>query len=521
MKTIFTSLYLILLIILTTTLTNSAETTIKMQVRIYFENKTELMNLTRQPLDRIDIRENFVEIVTVAVELDALRGEGFKTEVVHKDLVAYFQSGFDSALDMGGYKTLAEMYAYLDSMIADHPDIISSKLNIGETVEGRPMWAVKISDYSDIAEGEEPEILYTACIHAREPITPEVLLYFMDFLTDNYGFEPEVTWLVDNRQMWFIVMVNTDGYYFNEVTYPGGGGMWRKNRQVINEEYIGVDLNRNFGFAWGYNDVGSDWYPGSQTYRGTAPFSEPETRNIRDFVEAHDFRVSVFYHSYGNQVLWPWGYERLYTPDQPAFLALGDSISAMNSYRTGTIPVLYLVNGGSEDWLYGEQTTKNKCMALTFEVGSDFWPPSAAIDSLCQVNLGPNLFLARIVNDIFLPNPPAEPFAYVTGEEFVSDFNIYWTHNDSLNPAVDFDIEEFRGFHLVVDTAVSLENWKYKDVTITEERAFSGYRSYFTGTGNGVRSFMQTQGPYLVKPGDRITFYTYYDLEEDWDYAYV
>ncbi|MFZ5979683.1 MAG: M14 family zinc carboxypeptidase [Candidatus Zixiibacteriota bacterium] len=515
------SIVLFVVLILVFTL-QSAETATKMQVRVYFENKTEFIGLSELPLDKISFGENYVDIIAGASELASLQASGFSTEIIHEDLIAYYQSGFDPALDMGGYKTLTEMYAYLDAMIADHPEIISDKHNIGVTIEGRPMWAVKISDNPDIEESDEPELLYTACIHAREAITPEVLLYFMDYLTDNYGIDPEVTWLVDNRQMWFIVMVNPDGYYYNEVTAPDGGGTWRKNRRNNGDDFYGVDLNRNFGYAWGYNDAGSSWYPGSETYRGTAPFSEPESQNIRDFVESHDFRVSVFYHSSGNQVLWSWCYERLYTPDHPAFLALGDSISAMNGYETGTSPdILYPVNGGSDDWMYGEQTTKNKCMALTFEVGSSFWPPTEAIDSLCQLNLGPNLFLARVVDNIFLPNPPAEPFAYVTGEEFVSDFNIYWTHNDSLNPAIDFDIEEFRGFQLTTDTAISLENWKYKDFTFSSDRAFSGSRSYYSGTGNGVRSYIQTQVPYLVQTGTSLTFYTYYDLEEGWDYAYV
>jgi len=58
-------------------------------------------------------------------------------------------------------------------------------------------------------------------MHAREVITPEVLIYYMRHLTDNYGSDPEVTYLVDNREMWFTCVLNPDGYYHNEATDPG------------------------------------------------------------------------------------------------------------------------------------------------------------------------------------------------------------------------------------------------------------------------------------------------------------
>lgn len=344
----------------------------------------------------------------------------------------------------------------------------------------------------------------------------------MDYLTDNYLSDPEATWLVDNRQLWFIPVVNPDGYYYNEVIAPNGGGMWRKNRRDNGDDTFGVDLNRNFGYKWGYDYVGSSDYPGSLTYRGTAPFSEPETDNIRNFVEQHNFIISLFYHSTGNQVAWPWGFEKTFTADEPAFAAMGDSIAAMNGYEVGTTAkIIYPVNGDSDDWLYGEQTTKNKVLGLTFEVGGQFWPPLDYVDSLTGINLGPNLFLARVADRVFLPNPPADPVTYVNDTSFVSDYDIHWTHRDTVNPAVDFDVAEYRDYRVTVDSAGNLGSWRNNGFTSSTERAFSPPFAYYAGYDDGLRTYMQSRVPYRVQPGDRISFYTYYDIEIDFDYAYI
>jgi hypothetical protein len=494
----------------------------QMQVRIPFKSKTELTEILKLNPDIISSDDKSLEIIVDEEFLDNLRKLDLRPEIVHADLTAYYQSGLDPTLAMGGYKTLDELNAYLDDLVAAYPDIVSAKLNLGETVEGRPMWAVKISDNPNVEENDELEILYTAAIHAREVITPEVLIHFMDYLTENYPSDPEVAWLVDNRQMWFILCVNPDGYYYNEFTNPDGGGLWRKNRRDNGDGSFGVDLNRNFGYEWGHDNGGSSFYPGSETYRGTAAFSEPETQHIRDFVEAHNFIISIFFHSSGNQVLWPWCFERTYTPDNPAFAAMGDSIKAWNNYQTGTTPdILYMVNGGSDDWLYGEQTTKNKTLAMTFEVGPTFWPAVNLIDSLANLNLQPNLFLARILDSVFLPNPPAVPFAYVNDTAFIQSYDIHWSHYDSTNPAVDFDLEEYRDYRITTDSAVDLGSWFNNGFTSADSMSFTPPYSYYAGYGHGLRNYIRTQVPYRVPPGKNITFYAYYNIEIDYDYAYV
>src|SRR5690606_8892087 len=133
---------------------------------------------------------------------------------------------------------------------------------------------------------------YYGAIHAREVITPEVLIYIMRYLTNNYGIDPQVTYLVDNRELFFSTVVNPDGYYYDEVIEPDGGGLWRKNRRNNGDGSYGIDLNRNFGYQWGYDDEGSSPDGSDETYRGASAFSEPETQRLRDFMISRNFVIA-------------------------------------------------------------------------------------------------------------------------------------------------------------------------------------------------------------------------------------
>ena len=177
--------------------------------------------------------------------------------------------------------TFDEVLIELDSMRLLYPSLISAKQSIGTSIEGKDIWIVRISDNPDVDE-QEPEVLYTALHHAREPQSMMTLMYFMYYLLENYGTDPEATFLVENRELYFVPVLNVDGYLYNQQTNPNGGGFWRKNRHNNGDGSFGVDLNRNYGYQWGYDNTGSSPNPSNNTYRGTAPFSEPETQAIRD-----------------------------------------------------------------------------------------------------------------------------------------------------------------------------------------------------------------------------------------------
>jgi hypothetical protein len=248
----------------------------------------------------------------------------------------------------------------------------------------------------------------------------EAVLYFMNYLLSNYGTNPDVTYLVDNREMYFLPCINPDGYEYNRQTNPGGGGMWRKNRLPNGDGSYGVDCNRNFGLAWGLDNSGSSPFPSDETYRGTAAFSEPETQHVRDFVNSRHFVTQIDYHTYQNIVLYPWGTSYYdgdgLCEDNATFEMIADSmaywIHSVNNvwYSTGTAwQLLYNVNGGSFDWEYGDQSLHSKIFAVTTEVGGatdGFWPAQNRILPLSLENLPANLFVARIAG-VLAPVPYA------------------------------------------------------------------------------------------------------------------
>ena len=185
-------------------------------------------------------------------------------------------------------------------------------------------------------------------------------------------------------------------------------GNVRKNRKLNSDASRGVDLNRNFGYQWGYNNSGSSPTPSSETYRGTAPFSEPETQAMRDFVNTKNFKTALNYHTYSNLLLYPWGYETIQTPDNATFVEYSNDMVAYNGYENGQPPViLYDVNGATDDWMYGEQISKPKILSMTPEVGSTgFWPTQAEIFPLAIENLKPNLYYTWVAGEsVSLVNP--------------------------------------------------------------------------------------------------------------------
>ena len=313
----------------------------------------------------------------------------------------YGVTGFDFG-SMGGYYTLDEVYQKLDEMFTEYPSLITAKDSIGNTTENRPIYSVRISDNPNVDE-DEPEVLYTALHHAREPESMMQMIYFMFYLLENYGTDDEVTYLVDNREFYFIPVVNPDGYKYNEETHPYGGGMWRKNKRdnnddaVFNEDADGVDLNRNYGYEWAYDNSGSSATPTSATYRGTEAFSEPETEAVRQFCITHDFKLALNYHTYGNLLITPWGYIPEETEDSLFFRDIASDMTQYNNYTWGfSSEIIYAVNGDSDDWFYGEQSKKNKIFAMTPEVGGVFWPREDRIIPLAEENVYPNLYLAWV-----------------------------------------------------------------------------------------------------------------------------
>lgn len=345
-----------------------------------------------------------VETVLSGNEITQLRKQGFEISIVQSDLSRVLRSrlsatkpGSFATGSMGGYFTFSEILDILQDYHSRFPDIVGTPTKIGTSVEGRPIVAVKISDHPNMEEIDEPEILYMSLYHAREPAGMMALMYFFEQLVTAYRNNVrEAMYLVDHRQLWFIPVVNPDGYVFNEITNPSGGGLWRKNRRNNGDGSFGVDLNRNFSYAWGHDNNGSSPDPKAENFRGRSPFSEPESYAVRDFVARHKFKLSMNFHSYGGSLLYPWSYSWQVARNW-AFEPLAEKINDKYAIGNGWNVLGYLTNGDTDDWLFGERTVKPPIIAYIDEVGSNtdsFWPSRERLIRIVLDNYQPSVRLA-------------------------------------------------------------------------------------------------------------------------------
>ncbi len=430
--------------------------------------------------------------------------------------------------NLGAYHTLAETMAELAAYAAAYPSI--ARLDtIGTTVEGRPIVAIKISDHVGVDESE-PEVLVVGCHHARELMSVELPLYLMRRLLDGYGVDPILTTLVDTREIWIVPLLNADGHAYVQA-HSGGqsSSWWRKNRRDNGDGSVGVDLNRNYGFNWGYDNYGSSPLSTSETYRGPGPFSEPESDAIRALAAARAFTLSISIHAYGELLLFPWGYDRLDTPDHAVYRALGDSISLQNGYASGNpnSGTIYLTNGDMDDWVYGDAATKPRLYGFTFEVNTlaegGFYPNDNLIPATCDKNWGPLLTLLRYADDPRRAVSPARPVAPAFLAQGTGVL-LTWsgTAVDPSNPPVRHDLRRIGAVVRLVDDAESgVADWDTTNFSWSATRAASGTRSYWSGSGDDRVSILSGRASVDVGAAESLVVNAYWDLEEFYDYWYA
>ena len=298
----------------------------------------------------------------------------------------------------GGYYTYAEILGLLDHYAQNYPAIVGVRQVIGTSVEGRPLYALKISDNPAQSEAE-PKILLDALHHAREPMAVQTLLFLLHHLATGYGVDPSITQLIDSREIWMVPVVNPDGYVFNETNSPAGGGMWRKNRRSFGA-CSGVDLNRNYPTFFAFDDFGSGADPCMETFRGAGPLSEPESAAFDQLAAREGFEVVVSLHAHGELLLHPLGYQAQAPANVALYREHGADLSARNGYLPGAISdLLITVNGNAvdhHDLAYGSE-------AWAFEVGTSFWPPLSEMLPVAEQNLEPLLLLIRYAGALLTP----------------------------------------------------------------------------------------------------------------------
>ncbi len=310
---------------------------------------------------------------------------------------------------MGGFLTYSEVMQEIDSMTLLYPNLITARAPISTftTYEGRSLYWVRMSDNPNTNEAE-PEILYDAIHHAREPMSIQQLVYYMWYLLENYATNAEVQAILNNTELYFVPFLNPDGYLYNESTDPNGGGLWRKNRRDHFNGDFGVDPNRNYdytdgvnGSVWGTNGI--SFNTNSDLYCGASAFSEPENQAMKWFVEQNDFKIALNNHSYGELLLLPFGFDvNKYPTDYNTFVAISDVMVSQNNFANQMGWQLYAASGVSDDWMYGETNNHSKIYSFTPEIGPSaqgFWPPAVDIDGLCQSMMYLNLTSAHLVGN--------------------------------------------------------------------------------------------------------------------------
>lgn len=349
---------------------------------------------------------------------------------------------------MAGFYTYQEFIDEIDAMAAQYPNLITAKAPISTflTHESRPIYFMRMSDNPSSDEAE-PEILYTAIHHAREPNSLSEVIFYMWYLLENYDNSEEIQFLLNNTELYFVPMINPDGYIYNETTDPGGGGMWRKNRRNNGGSY-GVDLNRNYSYQWG--TTGVSMTPSADTYPGTAAFTEPETQAMKWFCENRDFMFAFNAHTYADDILHPIGTTVAeFAVDHDYFQAFTGHMVQYNGYSNMKSSDLYPASGDSDDYMYKVDTIqKPKIFAMTPEVGSDgdgFWPASVDITGICQEMVFTNLILAHLSHK-YLVVDDTDPS---TIETMTGNFNHSAYRLGQENGAVTVSIEALQGIQSV------------------------------------------------------------------------
>ncbi len=467
-----------------------------------------------------------VDVLAEGPALDYLRSRPYPISI---HVVKPSRSHAVLDANLGQYHTYAETEALLATLVSTYP-AVAQKAVIGFSLQGRNISSLKISDNVAVNE-PEPEVLYMGNHHARELMSVEMPLLFAQYLLQNYGSNATVTEFVDTREIYFVPMLNPDGHVYVQLNHAGDPNTWwRKNRRDNLDGFFGVDLNRNYGYQWGYDNIGSSPVTSSQVYRGTEPFSEPETQVISNFVNQHAFTIWLSYHSYGELLLYGWGYIPANTPDHEAIAALADTLVVENGYLAGNPAsgAIYITNGDADDWGYGEQVTKPKIFAYTPEVNSagqgGFGPAETEIVPTFNVLLPMNMKLLQFADNPYRVVGPWAPEQNIVQAPFGNAVSrISWESQDPQdpNPATSYTIEgcldptPFTDACTPAATGWTLGGFQYSPT------GFVG-GGYYSRNQNNLFSTITMALPLIVDAAtDTLLFKVNYNVEVDYDYGYV
>lgn len=284
----------------------------------------------------------------VPEELKILKSTGLEYKIVIPDLNGHYQNYWTNKAVPPGYYTYEEIVAIADSLATAFPSICK-KVLYGQTPYYRELAALKISDNVEVDE-DEPEILFDGGIHGDEVGGSQNMIMYARDLCLGYGTDTALTSLINNREIWIYYMVNPDGRF----------SMTRYNA-------YGIDINRDAGYMW--NGEGNS--PG--------PFSQKESKALRQCLFDNQFVVYTNYHSGTEVIAYPWSYRGNATPDVVHINNLAHIYSETSGYANllygQGYNIMYAINGSYKDVQYGSLGN----VGWSIEISADKEPPYTQI----------------------------------------------------------------------------------------------------------------------------------------------
>lgn len=281
------------------------------------------------------------DATSIHLQLDVKQTNYFQKEALVNDdnlFLGRQQPTYPSIDGYSCYKSLQGSFNWMNDMVVKAesiPDLSVTLTDIGDSYlksanpnEGYDMVAMKITGMAIPTTTTTPKAIMFAMsgIHAREYSPPELLMRWAEQLMDAYGNDADLSAMLDHTEIHLVIQSNPDGRAVAEVNRS----LYRRKNlnpgrfaDICGDGDFGVDLNRNFPTQWGFGS-GSSANECSQTYRGTAPASEPEVRAIVDYCgsifpegqritnsqQGYDesSTMGIFFdiHSFGEFMIWPW-----------------------------------------------------------------------------------------------------------------------------------------------------------------------------------------------------------------------
>lgn len=376
----------------------------------------------------IDAQEHWMLLDVDADLRDRLESLGFKLELDEKQTQRYHEQLriLSTSTRQSGipgypcYRTVEETLTTAQQLTNTYPDL-AEWIEIGQSWErtqdpgaGYPMVALRITNRN--ITGTKPVMYVLGAIHARELTTAELATRFSEYLLDHYGVDPEATWIVDHRDIYVVLQANPDGRKMAEA-----GESWRKNTNddECSSGSYGIDLNRNFPFEWACCG-GSSSDPCDATYHGVSAVSEPEADAIISHARtvipdqrpddqvtpAPDDTAGLWLdlHSYGGDVLWPWGFTSTAPPNASGINRFARKLAYFNEYTAQGST--YAVDGATKDFGYGEFGVP----AYTIELGTNFFQDCSSFETtIFPDNLNMLVYAAKACDQPYLNSLGPDP----------------------------------------------------------------------------------------------------------------